>query len=133
MAKTLSALSELAFSAAANDNDPTQSDADRIAEYKAAMVEWHARQERARLARLAFNQTYKPLGEPKWSAVKKTYNKAYYDGGFRMVIDGCPIRVAAHVKEWKPRARAMLGRGTAGRQEQQALEQQARLLGLVAP
>lgn len=38
MAKTLSALSELAFPAAANDNDPTQSDADRIAEYKAAMV-----------------------------------------------------------------------------------------------
>lgn len=109
--------------AAANDNGPA-SDAQRVAKYQADMVEWHARQERARKARLAFAKSYRPLGEPHFPTPRKTYKKAYYEGGFRMVIDGCPIRVAAHVKDWPARAKAMLGRGSQTRQEEKDLEWQ---------
>jgi hypothetical protein len=37
---------------------------------------------------------------------------AYYEGGFRMVIGGAPIRMAAHVKDWSPWMKRALGRGT---------------------
>lgn len=117
---------------AANDNAPATRAAER-AKYEADMVAWHARQARAKAYWAA--HPYRPLGEITWPVpeVKQSYKRAYYKGGHRMVIDGVPIRVAAHVKTWSARARACLGKGTAGWKEQQELDRQARALGLVTP
>lgn len=120
----MSAQRKVEVPVAANENAP-QTDAQRVAEYRAAMVEWHARQEAARQQRLAYARNHKPLGEPKWPAIKKAgYSKAYYEGGYRMIIDGCPTRVAAHVKGWPARAKAMLGRGSETAKERQSIEEQ---------
>lgn len=113
----------------------THIDPDRaasIAKFQADMAEWHARPARAKAYWKA--HPCKPLGEPKWPAPPtRSYNKAYYEGGYRMVIDGVPIRLAAHVKSWPARAKAALGKGTLGYKEQQELERQAMALGLVKP
>lgn len=64
-----------------------------------------------------------PVWRPKWwnqlgndaecrEATKPRGVKlSYYEGGHRMVIGGVPIRVAAHVKGWKPGNRAALCQG----------------------
>ena len=42
---------------------------------------------------------------------RTAFKAKYYEGGHRMMIDGTPIRVAAHVKNWKPSNRAALCQG----------------------
>lgn len=57
----------------ANDNDPNHAEkeaADRRAAYEAAMVEWYARQKRAKAA-----------------------TKAYYANGHRVMIGGYPVKI----------------------------------------
>ena len=79
--------------------------------YAAAMIEWNERQDRARKATAAYNR-HVNRNKPKAKAEPRaTYVKAYYDGGFRMVIDGVPCRFAAFVKRWKKSNRDALCQG----------------------
>lgn len=64
-----------------------------------------------------------PVWRPKWwgelgndaefrEATKpRGFKGAYYAGGYRLTIDGVPIRLAAHVKGWKPGNKAALCKG----------------------
>lgn len=106
------------------DLDPDR--AASIAQFKADMVAWHERHERARKMAAAFWKHYKrnDNGVPLPRHPSSSYFKPYYDGGHRMVIDGVPIRVAAHVADWTARARGMLGRGSQTAKEAAAIEAQ---------
>ena len=66
-----------------------------------------------------------PIWRPKWwgtlgndkefveaTKPRTAFKTAYYEGGHRMVFDGVPIRVAAHVKDWAPWMKRALGKGT---------------------
>lgn len=92
-----------------NDNTPER--AAQIRAYARAMEEYSARQARAKQAKLAFDKKHRTLGLPRWPTQKQTWNRAYYEGGLRLVIDGYPIRVAAHVARWKKSNREALGQG----------------------
>ncbi len=107
--------------------EPTGEILDRaasIARFEADMAAYRAREKAARAYWRAHPD--RSLGPVTWPVLefKRGWNKAYYEGGYRMVIGGEPIRVAAHVASWSARARAMLGGGTAGSKETEKLGKQ---------
>lgn len=48
---------------------------------------------------------------------RDTFKAAYYENGYRMVIDGTPIKLAAHVRDWSRWMKAALCKGTVSKQE----------------
>ena len=106
-----------AATATTNDDPSPATRLASLAKFKADMIEWHARQERAREARLALakhrnRNIRRKLANAPGPGAGSSYAEAYYEGGFRMVIDGVPIRMAAHVKNWKATNRAALCQGS---------------------
>ena len=76
----------------------------RQAKFKAEMAEWHAYQKRAAKAAREFNANFHRNWDhqgPVYHLPKDTYKKDFYEGGHRMIINGMPTRVAAHVKAWR--------------------------------
>lgn len=66
-----------------------------------------------------------PIWHPKWygelgndaefreaTKPRTAFKAPYYEGGYRLTIDGVPIRLAPHVKGWKPCNKAALCKGT---------------------
>lgn len=64
---------------------------------------------------------------------RTAFKASYYQGGTRLTIGGVPTRLAGYVKDWSPRLKSALGKGTISRKESDDLDRQARALGLVTP
>jgi hypothetical protein len=75
---------------------------------------------------------YGELGNDKeyCEAVKPrtAFKSKYYEGGHRMVIDGVPVRVAAHVKSWSPWMKRAIGRGTPSWRDNEETARQMKIL-----
>ena len=83
-----------------------------------------------------------PIWRPKWYGTlgndpefieatkpRTAFKQAYYDGGFRMIKDGIPCRLAGYVANWAPWMRRALFCGYTSYHDKE-VERQAKLLGL---
>lgn len=82
-----------------------------------------------------------PIWRPKWwgelgndaefreaTRPRTAFKAEYYDGGYRKIIDGVPVRLASQVADWSPWMKAALGKGTEDRKEGALVEKQAEVL-----
>lgn len=59
---------------------------------------------------------------------RTAFKAPYYADGHRMIINGIPTRVSAHVKDWAPWMRRVLYKGSATGKENAELKIQIKML-----
>lgn len=59
---------------------------------------------------------------------RTAFKAAYYKGGYRMLRDGIPVRMAAYVADWAPWMRRALLRGSETHKENLELKKQMKIL-----
>lgn len=82
--------------------------------YAERQAMWQARQDQAAKERRAYerhrtrNSRKKAKNAPGPDAPARGVYEPYYAGGLRIMLDGAPMRVAAHVKDWSARSKGKI-------------------------